>query len=134
MQKIFEFNKKCGIRLRKVREIFNEGRKLSAEQFAHILDESRDRISNYESGRTQIPLRLLYELYYRGINPIFIIAGENQIFADNNAGKKLQRKIEAKSKFDKETAQNYQNLIQEVISIDTEDKSSIIRAAAGKIE
>lgn len=132
MQKIIGFNKKCGLRLKKIREIFNEGRKLSAEQFAHLLDESRDKIANYEAGRTQIPLSMLYELYKRGINPSFIITGEGDIFTDDANGLKLKRKIELKATLDKETARNYANLVSETIA-DLRDAEPI-RAAAGKIK
>ena len=83
----------AGNRLREVRHIFNEGDKLSAKQFAYLLDETQDRILNYENGRAAISLQLLVNLYYRGINPVYILTGDGEIFAENDAGKALKSKI-----------------------------------------
>ncbi|MCX6147349.1 MAG: hypothetical protein NTW25_08885 [Candidatus Kapabacteria bacterium] len=104
-----------GKRLREVRSIFNEGTKLSGEQFAYLLEETGDRIRNYELGRATVPVRLLFALYNRGINPIYIIAGEGSIFADNKEGKKFKKIVEERSTFDK---------------VD----SFILKAAAGRLE
>lgn len=89
-----EYNKIVGERLLHIRSIFNEGTKLSANQFAHLLGTTRDKITNYENGRSAVPLSLLYSLYLRGINPIYIISGEGSIYADNNAGSILKSRIE----------------------------------------
>lgn len=91
-----DINISAGNRLRQIREIINEGGKLSAEQFGFILNESKDKIINYELGRTAIPLRILYELYVRGINPIFIITGEGEIFSNNDKGAELRKIFERK--------------------------------------
>ncbi len=89
-------NKEIGERIRFIRSIFNEGGKLSANQFAHLLGETVHKILNYESGRVAVPPSFLLNLYKRGINPIFIISGEGSIFAPNTAGIELRRKIEVK--------------------------------------
>jgi len=83
----------AGNRLREVRHIFNEGDKLSAKQFAYLLDETQDRILNYENGRAAISLQLLVNLYHRGVNPVYILTGEGDIFAENDAGKAMKAKI-----------------------------------------
>lgn len=88
-----ELNIEAGKRLRKVRDVFHDGVKLSADQFAFILDETGDRIRNYELGRASISIRLLLSLYKRGINPTYIITGEGDIFADNKAGKDRKEAI-----------------------------------------
>lgn len=88
------YNEEVGIRLRSVREIMNEGKKLTADQFAHLLEETGDRVRNYELGRTPIPIRLLKGLYDRGINPVYLLAGEGNVFADNAAGQKFQEIVE----------------------------------------
>jgi transcriptional regulator with XRE-family HTH domain len=84
--------RESGNRLREVRHIFNEGDKLSAKQFAYLLDETQDRILNYENGRAAISLQLLANLYHRGVNPVYILTGEGEIFAENEAGKALKAK------------------------------------------
>lgn|GEM_PF-638369 len=87
-------NKEIGARLRLIRSIFNEGGKLSAEQFGYLLHQNTDKILNYELGRAAIPLELLIELYYRGYNPIFILTGKESIFANNSEGKKRRKELE----------------------------------------
>jgi len=89
-------NKEIGQRLRYIRSIFNEGVKLSANQFAHILGESVHKILNYESGRVQVPPSFLLNLYRRGVNPIFILSGEGEIYAPNAEGMEFKRRLEAK--------------------------------------
>lgn len=86
-------NKEIGERIRFVRSIFNEGGKLSATQFAHLLGETMHKILNYELGRAQVSPSFLVTLYNRGINPIFILTGEGSIFAPNSAGKELRQKL-----------------------------------------
>jgi hypothetical protein len=82
-----DLNIEIGQRLRQVREIFHEGAKLSADQFAFLLDETGDRIRNYELGRATISVRLLHKLYSKGINPTYIITGEGDVFVNNEIGK-----------------------------------------------
>ncbi|GAB1370729.1 hypothetical protein MASR1M45_07910 [Candidatus Kapaibacterium sp.] len=123
-----------GKRLRQIRHIFNEGGKLSADQFAYLLGESRDRITNYELGRAAVPLRLLHELYLRGISPVFLISGEGPLFADNFNGKnfrtKIRIKLESGTKFSEE---NYNLLIRSIDYYSAQDSAGL-SAAAGKIE
>jgi hypothetical protein len=114
-------NLEIGNRLKEVRSIFNEGGKLSAEQFAYLLEETGDRIRNYELGRAGIPVRLLYNLYYRGINPIYIITGEGSVFAPNKEGEELENKIVSKT------------MVQNNMKLVKENKDSIIKVAAGKL-
>lgn len=85
-----------GQRLRNLREILNEGGKLSADQFAFIINESQDKIINYELGRSAIPIKLLLEIYKRGFNPNYIISGVGSIFLDDENGQKLKSVFEYK--------------------------------------
>ncbi len=112
-----DLHKNIGKRLRYIREIFNEGSKLSADQFAFILDETGDKIRNYELGRAKVRVRLLHTLYYKGINPTYIITGEGEVFADNQEGRALKSKIR-------------KNKIKGKIS----NENGIIKAVAGKID
>jgi hypothetical protein len=93
---MYNYNQILGRRLKDIRMIINEGGKLSSDQFGYLLGETRDNIANYETGRAGVPVRLLHELYKRGINPIYIISGEGSIFADNEAGSKFKAKLEFK--------------------------------------
>lgn len=110
-------NQEIGSRLREIRDIFHEGVKLSADQFAFILDETGDKIRNYELGRAAVSVRLLRKLHEKGINPTYIITGEGDIFADNKAGEKRRETIK----------QNY-----EKGKLESENK--IILAAAGILD
>lgn len=82
-----------GERLKQIRKIFNEGYKLTINQFAQLVGETKDRMANYESGRSSLPNHLLINLYKRGVNPVYILTGEGSIFADTPAGKELKKKI-----------------------------------------
>lgn len=113
-------NLEIGLRLKEIRNMFNEGSKLSAEQFAYLLEETGDRIRNYELGRAGIPVRLLYNLYFRGINPIYVITGEGSIFAPNSKGKELKRQIESKKS------------IESNMRLVKENPGSIQKVAAGR--
>ena len=112
-----DFNIQIGKRLREIREIFNFGVKLSAEQFAYIVDETGDKIRNYELGRANIPIRLVYKLYKHGIEPKYLLCGEGEIFAENEEGKRLRSIIEENIKKKKANLEN-----------------KIIKVSAGKIE
>ena len=79
-----------GKRLREIRHVFFEGRKVSTRQFAEFISETKDNIANYENGRAFIPNRLLVSLYLRGYNPIFLLTGESSMYADNEAGAALR--------------------------------------------
>lgn len=113
-------NKDIGSRLKEIRCMMNEGAKLSAEQFAYLLEETGDRIRNYELGRAGVPARLLYNLYYRGFNPIYILTGEGSVYAPNSKGEEIRKSIEAKSIF-----QNTMRLVKE-------NANEITKAAAGR--
>lgn len=91
-----DFALESGKRLRNIREIFNEGGKLSAEQFGFAVNESSDKIINYELGRTAIPIKLLYEIYKRGFNPNYIISGMGSLFLENENGQRIRKIIEDK--------------------------------------
>jgi len=90
------YNLEVGRRLKLIRQISNEGGPLSASQFAFLLDETRDRITNYERGVTSVPIRLLYKLFQRGINPIYLVTGEGYLLAENEQGIGFYEKISAK--------------------------------------
>lgn len=80
-------HKKIGERLRYIREnVLGDGVKLTASQCATLFNTSADKIRNYESGRSAVPVEFLVKLYRKGINPVFIIAGEGIPIADNKAG------------------------------------------------
>ena len=115
-------NLEIGQRLKEVRSIFNEGGKLSAEQFAYLLEETGDRIRNYEFGRAGIPVRLLFNLYQRGINPIYIISGEGSMFAPNPQGQELESKIDSRR-----SVLNNMKLVKE-------NSKQLHKVAAGKLD
>ena len=87
-----KLNRDIGIRLKSVRHIYNEGTYLTVRQFANLLDITPEKLLNYESGRSALPINVLIKLYNRGINPIFLLVGEEDVFV-NNAGKSLKEKI-----------------------------------------
>ena len=89
-------NKEMGLRLKEIRSIMNEGAKLSGEQFAYLLEETGDRIRNYELGRAGIPARLFYNLYLRGFNPNYIITGEGDLYAPTKKGEEVRDSIESR--------------------------------------
>lgn len=124
-------NKEIGSRLRLIRSIFNEGGKLSAEQFAYLLNQNTDKILNYELGRAAIPLELLISLYERGYNPVFILTGKESIFSNNTEGKKRKKELEQRGV-------NIQQVISNnVVSLknleDSSAKLPLINVAAGQI-
>jgi hypothetical protein len=130
-----ELNKNIGIRLKAVRQIYNEGIRLTVEQFAHLLDITTDKLLNYESGRSALPINVLLELYNRGIDPIFLLTGSGDIFANNNIGIAMKKNILNKNV-------NYDAAVKEIITKatqkDTKDKQhtilpSVIKASAGEI-
>lgn len=85
-----------GKRVKLIRNIINEGGKLSVEQFAYILDETGDKLRNYELGRASVPNRVLQTLYARGISITFIVTGEGDVFNTTPAGVKLKKVVAAK--------------------------------------
>lgn len=120
-------NNSIGGRLKKIRLIFNEGRKLSAEQFGHLIGESRDNVTNYESGRAGLPVRVLFELYKRGINPIYLISGEGSMFAPNSAGESFKARIESKIMQITEISPVTDDLLNEL------SKAEVLYVAAGRV-
>lgn len=120
-----EYNREVGKRLKEIRLSFNEGVKLSANQFAHLLGTTRDKIANYESGRTALPASILYAMYNRGINPVYIISGEASIYANNEPGRTLKEKIDRKN----DSRKKIFNLSDENYKRNRE----IYKVAAGKI-
>lgn len=134
-----EYDKKVGERLQSIRSIFNEGAKLSARQFAYLLNTTRDRIANYETGRSSIPVSVLYSLYIRGINPVYLISGEGSLFAENEAGRVFKQKIKRQlnSKMSTEIMSNVMAadpaLADDIEGLEEFDKKAGYFAAAGKI-
>lgn len=120
-----KFDLEAGERLKFIREIFNEGSKLSARQFAYILGESRDKIANYETGRSSIPIDLLKKLHDRGYNVVFIITGEGSLFASNKKGEVLKSKLITRFEFGE--------LSDERLIKHLDIKKTIKKVAAGKI-
>ena len=88
-----EFNKIIGKRIKAIRSVYNEGVRLTVKQFAHLLGISKNQLLNFESGRTALPINILFELYNRGISIVFIVAGDGDVFANNNCGKSLKQKL-----------------------------------------
>lgn len=125
------YNLEIGKRLKNIRMIFNEGAKLSSEQFAYLLGETGDKIRNFELGRSALPVRVLYNLYLRGINPVYVISGDGSMFADNEAGVEFKRKVESKRKFSGDVEIIYQP--SDHYQIAAESKSPVYRAAAGVV-
>lgn len=115
-----DLTKIIGKRLKFIRHIFNEGGKLSVEQFAYILDETGDKMRNYELGRAALPNRVLYTLHYRGINTTFIITGEGDVFNITPAGYKLKKIIKYKKI-------NIQNLIDDIVYAKSPSKNINIK-------
>ena len=123
-------NKQIGNRLKAARSIYNEGIRLTVEQFAHLLDITSEQLLNYETGRSTLPINVLVELYNRGINPVFILAGKDDVLANNDVGNELRKKINMKN-------MDYNRIINDaLISIPTSSTLSLqtIKASAGKIK
>ena len=136
---IFFFSKKImnslqiqiGRRLKEIREkILNEGIKLSASQFAQLLNSNEDKIRNYELGRSGIPVEFLYTLYHRGINLNYLITGESSKFADNESGRTLRKKTEGDKANKKDKEQIYK---LGTANLSADELINIIDAAAGDI-
>ncbi len=85
--------KEIGIRLRNIRQIAAGGQGLTSDEFGLLLEETGERIRNYETGRTLLNVKLLIKLYDIGYNPIYILKGEGSIFADNEQGKLIKDNI-----------------------------------------
>lgn len=122
-------NLQIGKRLKKIRiEIFGEGIKLSAAQFAQLLNESEYKIRNYESGRSSVPVDLLVKLHHKGINTAYLLTGDGSVYAENRAGRQLREKIEGIA----------EDPALDITRIDTSrlselDQLKLLRAVAGDI-
>lgn len=79
-----------GKRLSEIRNIWNGGFRATIEQFATELGEQRHNISNYESGKANIPPRVLVALFEKGYNPVYILTGTGDVYADNEKGRSLK--------------------------------------------
>jgi transcriptional regulator with XRE-family HTH domain len=124
-----ELNMVMGLRLKAARLIYNEGIKLSVEQFAHLLNITTEKLLNYESGRSSIPHSGMLELYHRGINPVFIITGEKDILVNNGAGNALRRSMISKNI-------NYSQIVRDYTISKSKDLSiapEVFIASAGTI-
>jgi transcriptional regulator with XRE-family HTH domain len=122
-------NKQIGNRIKAVRSIYNEGIRLTVEQFSHLLDISNEQLLNYENGRSALPINILIELYNRGINPIFILTGEADVLAGNKAGNELRKKLHLKNI-------DYNAIINDALmSVPADSTLSLqtIKVSAGKI-
>lgn len=80
-----------GNRLREIREKYLIGIKLTIPQFAELVGELKHNITAYESGRANIPNRLLVTLYHKGINPVYVLTSEGNVYANNSAGRSLEQ-------------------------------------------
>ncbi|MDR0927798.1 MAG: helix-turn-helix domain-containing protein [Ignavibacteria bacterium] len=123
-----DLNSLIGLRVKAFRCVFNEGMKLTSEQFSHLLDITREQLGNYENGRSNLPVSVLLKLYKRGANPVYIISGEGDLFANNKVGIDLRNRI----------LQKEVNYMESVTLITKEPmkadiKMTKIKAAAGKI-
>ncbi|MDX9790065.1 MAG: helix-turn-helix transcriptional regulator [Candidatus Kapabacteria bacterium] len=131
---MISYSEQVGDRLKKIRFIFNEGGKLSADQFAFLLGETRDKIANYELGRAGLPIRVIYELYKRGINPVYLISGEGSIFADNYEGQNFRARVAIKVKSGWKFSQQSLDILLPSLEIDKDKLVNIeLKLAAGKI-
>ncbi len=124
-----------GKRLRLIREgIIGEGIELSASQFAKLFNSTRDKIINYESGRSNLPVEILVKLYNRGVNPIYVLTGEGSIFAPNEAGSALADRLRENGAYRAESEPaSIEPTKFDPSKLSEEDKISLISAAAGDI-
>jgi transcriptional regulator with XRE-family HTH domain len=119
---------KMGERLKSVREKYlMPGVKLSATQIAAILGSTNDKISNYERGISGIPNHILVALYHSGINPVYLLTGEGDVYESNPEGRRLAEKFAEQ--------QSRIKIINEVNQVANADHADIrtLKAAAGKI-
>jgi hypothetical protein len=86
-----------GKRVKLIRNIINEGGRLSVEQFSYLLGETGDKLRNYELGRAAVPNRVLQTLYARGFSITFIVTGEGEVFNGSPAGQRLKKVVAQKN-------------------------------------
>jgi len=87
-------NKEIGQRIKLFRSLYNKGKPLSSAQLAHRLDEGPDKIRNYESGRSALPLRLLLKFHNQGLSMHYLLTGEGEMFSDTPEGLRLMSELE----------------------------------------
>ncbi len=107
-----------------IRERFLLGIKLSIAQFSELLGEPKYNIQAYETGRANIPNRILVNLYEKGINPTFILTGEGSAFASNSSGRELQQKY----------LSNSSGKIKEAVSILEEESETNTQPLKGTLK
>ena len=79
-----------GKRIQEIRNVYNNGFRATLEQFSAELGETKYNISNYENGKANLPPRVLVSLYEKGFNPVYILTGTSEIYADNERGRELK--------------------------------------------
>lgn len=132
MKKIEKYQNEIAKRLKEVRTSYFETFKLSTAQFAIEVSESEFNLQNYESGKASIPNRLLITLYYKGINPIYILTGEGDVWTDTPQGITRKQRVLKGSNVTKvhsiKPLDNSNLSISELI-----EKASLYTAVAGDI-
>lgn len=79
-----------GKRIQEIRNIYNGGFRATLEQFSTELGETKYNISNYENGKANIPPRVLVSIFEKGFNPVYVLTGIGDIYADNEKGRSLK--------------------------------------------
>lgn len=70
------------------------GGNISSAQLAHRLGISPDAMRNYESGRTALPLQIIFKLHREGLSMHWLLDEAGGMFADNPEGKRLREELE----------------------------------------
>ena len=130
-----DINKAIGKRIQTVRKNYlGDGYELTTAQMAKILYCSKDKVLNFENGRTKVTPEILILLYNRGINPIFILTGEGSAFADNAAGEIIkQRQKQVIYKRSSKVMYLNEPRAFHPDELSEEDKLNLISAVAGNI-
>ena len=127
--------KEIGNRLKYIREfILNESVGLTLRQFSALMNISEDKSRNYELGRSKIPIELLIKLYYKGINPIYILTGEGSIVVRKKPVKfhsKYEKYDFARSNISYVSESNSRKFDPSELS--DEEKVEVLKAVAGDI-
>ena len=123
-------NIQIGNRIKAIRNVYNEGIRLTVEQFSHLLDISNEQLLNYENGRSALPINILLELYSRGVNPMFVLTGEGDALGNNDAGDDLREKFKVKNI-------DYNRIINNALASIPADSTlsfQAIKVSAGKVQ
>ncbi|MFA6569844.1 MAG: hypothetical protein WCT77_01260 [Bacteroidota bacterium] len=123
--------KEIGKRLKEIRKIYLDGTSVSARQLAENIGETKDNIANYENGKANVPNRVMIALYNKGFNPVYILTGENSMFADNTAGKALNAIIKEKNKSNVKRILKISDEQDKIIEF--VEKQKPLKAAAGNM-